>query len=109
MKALNVVAPMKRVQTRSHYAKWLTEELRLKIQRRNVMRLRAERTRDKADWKVFRDYRKVLSKQLRDARLADLKADMDVRDSMERWRNIKKHSNLDLHLMVFEIWKVRSI
>ena len=94
IKSLNVVAPMKRVQTRSHYAKWLTEELRLKIKRRNAMRMRAERTMDKADWKVFRDYRKVLSKQLREARQADLKADMDVKDSKERWRNIKRHSNL---------------
>ena len=58
------------------------------------MRLRAERTKDKANWKVFRDYRKVLSKQLRDARLEDLKADMDVKDSEESWRNIKKHSKL---------------
>ena len=58
------------------------------------MRLRAERTKDKANWKVFRDYRKVLSKQLRDARLEDLKADMDVKDSKESWRNIKKHSKL---------------
>ena len=94
VKALNVVAPMKRVRTRPHYAKWLTEELREKIKRRNAMRLKAERTMDRADWKVFKDYRKILLKQLREARMADLKADMDVKDSKERWRNIKVHSNL---------------
>ena len=93
-KALNVVAPLKRVQTREHYAKWLTPELSVKIQRRNAMRKRAERTGIKADWRVFKDYRKVLSKELRDARLADLKADMDTRDSKERWKHVKNHARL---------------
>ena len=94
VKTLNVVALVRRVQTRAYYAKWLTEDLKLKIKRRNAMRLKAERTGDRADWNVFKAYRKILSKQLREARQADLIADLDVKDSKERWRNVKKHSNM---------------
>ena len=94
VKTLNVVAPLRRVQTRSHYAKWLTDDLKLKIKCRNAMRLRAERTGEKADWNFYKSYKKTLSKQLREANQADLIADLDFKDSKERWHNVKKHSNM---------------
>ena len=31
VRTLNIVAPLKRITTRPHYAKWLTEELKIKI------------------------------------------------------------------------------
>ena len=94
IRALNIVAPMKRVKTREHYAKWLTPELLIKIKRRNAMRRRAEKSKDKKDWKIFKDYQKVLSKQLREARHEDLKADLSVRNSKDRWKAVRLHANI---------------
>ena len=94
IRALNIVAPVKRVVTRAHYAKWMTPELQIKIKRRNAMRVRAEKSKSKDDWKVFKNFQKVLSKQLREARHADLKADMDVRDSKTRWKAVQRHSGI---------------
>ena len=88
-RALNIVAPMRRVTTRPHYAKWLTPALQIKIKRRNAMRKRAETSRKREDWAVFKAYQKVLAKELWDARLTSFKCDMDKRDAKKRWKVVK--------------------
>ena len=93
-RALNIVAPMRRVTTRPHYAKWLTPALQIKIKRRNVMRKRAETLRKREDWSVFKAYQKVLAKELWDARLTSFKCDMDERDAKKRWKVVKQHAGL---------------
>ena len=95
VRTLNIVAPMKRITTRPHYAKWLTEELKIKIKRRNAMRLRAERSKKMEDWTVFKNFQKVLSKQLREARQASFVADMDVKCAKQRWKAVRKHTGIN--------------
>ena len=94
VRALNIVAPMRRVTTRDHYAKWVTPQLAVKIKRRNAMRKRAEVSKKIEDWNVFKAYQKVLAKELREARLEDFKADTNVRDAKKRWKAVRKHAGL---------------
>ena len=94
IRALNICAPVKRVKTREHYAAWLTPELMVKVKRRNAMRRRAEKSKLKEDWKIFKEFQKSLSKQLRAARQQFLKAELDVRNPKERWRAVQKHARI---------------
>ena len=94
IRALNVVAPVKRVKTREHYAAWLTPELLVKIKRRNAMRKRAEKSKLKEDWKIFKDFQKTLSKLLRSTRQEYLKGELSVKNSKERWRAVQKHARI---------------
>ena len=93
-RTLNVVAPLKRVTTRAHYAQWMTPELKLKVARRNLMRKRAEESKEHADWMVFKGYQKVLSKELREARMNSFKEAMDVKDAKQRWRVVKEQTGI---------------
>ena len=93
-RTLNVVAPIRRVITRAHYAQWMTPELKLKVSRRNAMRKKAEESKDKADWLVFKGYQKVLSKELREARQNSFKEAMDVKDSKQRWKVVKEQAGI---------------
>ena len=94
VRALNIVAPITRVRTQEHYAKWMTPELQEKILRRNAMRKKAETTRLKEDWMVHRNYQRNLSKELREARMADFKKDMDVKDPKQRWNAVKRNAGM---------------
>ena len=51
LRALNIVAPEKRIRPTEKYAKWMTPELLIKVKRRNAMRLKAEKSRNDADWR----------------------------------------------------------
>ena len=92
VRTLNIVAPIKRVTPREKYAKWLTPELQVKVKRRNAMRKKAEETKKMEDWNVFKGYQRVLAKELRAARQADFKADMDVKDAKQRWKVVRQHA-----------------
>ena len=95
LRTMNIVCPLRRVTTRAHYARWMTSELKLKVKRRNQMRKKAEDSMDKADWKVWKDYQKVLNKEMRDARLNFFKEEMDTKDSKKRWKVVKETAGID--------------
>ena len=95
VRALNIVAPLVRIQTREHYAKWLTPDLQARVKRRNLLRHKAENSKLSADWREFKVYQKALNKDMKVARDTSLKEDMDVKDSKLRWKRVKAWARMD--------------
>ena len=94
LRALNVVAPEKKVITSEKHAKWMTPEILVKIRERNALRRAAEESKVKEDWKLFKDCQKTLMKEMRTAKQEDFKTDMDVKNSKVRWARVKTHAKL---------------
>ena len=51
---LDVMAPVKVVQTRAHYATWLSESSKEKIKDRNEAQKKAAQTKLKRDWDEYK-------------------------------------------------------
>ena len=92
---LNIVAPEKRVETKEKYAKWMTPQILEKIRIRNGLRKKAEVSWEYDDWTDFKKYQKSLMKEMRAAKFADFKEDMDTKDSKLRWARVMSHAKLN--------------
>ena len=57
-RALDIVAPLKKIQTRINYAPWMTEEILSKLKLRDTARKKAIQTGDPEDWEDFKFLRK---------------------------------------------------
>ena len=56
---LDVLAPIKTIQTRTHYAPWLSKATEQKINEKNTAPKKAARTNLEIDWMEYKKKRKV--------------------------------------------------
>ena len=62
---LDIMAPVKSIQTRSRYAPWLSEATKKKIKNRNEAQKKASETNLKSDWDEYRKQRNVINNILK--------------------------------------------
>ena len=88
---LNIMAPIKNIQTRAKYAPWLSKETKEKIKARNKAQKIASESNLKEDWDEFKRKRNEITKILKSEKRAwqANKIKTFGSDTSSIWKNIK--------------------
>ena len=94
-RALDIVAPLKKIQTRINYAPWMTEEILSKLKLRDSARKKAIKTGDPEDWEDFKFLRKNARNLCNSQKAKYDKEYLSVEDSTQQWKRIKRYSGME--------------
>ena len=88
---LDVMAPVKVIQTRANYAPWLSESTKKKIKDRNEAQKKASQTKLKSDWDEYKRQRNLINNILKDEKRSWQENKMSDfgSDTSSIWKNVK--------------------
>ena len=96
LRALNKVAPEKTVTTRENHAPWMTPELKKAARKRDKMRLKAVREKDKEKrkqlWLEFKTFQKEVNGRKVKAKNFWISKDLQEGSCKEKWAKIQRLS-----------------
>ena len=89
---LDVLAPIKTIQTRTHYDPWLSKATKKKINERNSAQKKAARTNLESDWKEYKKKRNKVNSILKTEKTTwqEKKVSEFGSDSSSIWKNLKR-------------------
>ena len=89
---IDVLAPIKTIQTRTHYAPWLSKATKKKINERNSAQKKAARTNLESDWKEYKKKRNKVNSILKTEKTTwqEKKVSEFGSDSSSIWKNLKR-------------------
>ena len=81
--ALDEMAPVKKIQTRTNYAPWMSKEAKVLKEKRVAAHKKAAESDDQEDWRVYRNMRNQVTAKLREdkQRWEGNKLDLQQNDS----------------------------
>ena len=85
-----MVAPKQQITTRSKHNPWLTKELRVKCDERDLMKKEAELYNTKEAIIRYKQFRNIVTNQLKKARFDWRREHLTVQDSKKMWDRVKK-------------------
>ena len=94
-RALDIVAPLIRFQSKPNHAKWMTEEIKGLIKIRDTARDLAVQTGETEDWNFFKELRKEVRNKCNKEEYRYNKEHLSCEDSSTQWKRIKKFTGLD--------------
>ena len=88
---LDEMAPVKVVQVRTHYAPWVSKEMKQKIKTRNDAQKKAAETQSEEDWQTYRKLRNYITNNLKNEKKnwQEQKIKTFGGDTSSIWKNIK--------------------
>ena len=96
LRALNKVAPEKMVTTRENHAPWMTSDLKKAARKRDKMRHKAVKEKDKEKrkqlWAEFKAFQKQVNSQKIEAKNSYICKDLQEGSCKEKWAKIQKLS-----------------
>ena len=90
-KILDIMAPVKKFQTRTRYAPWMSKEAKLLKEKRQEEHKKASETDHPEDWRHFRGLRNQTTAKLREdkKRWEEEKLDLEQNNSAGVWKAVK--------------------
>ena len=88
---LDKMAPIKKIQTRTKYAPWLSKETKLLKDKREAAQEQAAQTDNQEDWRVFRGLRNQVTAKSREdkQKWEGKKLDLEENNSSGVWKTVK--------------------
>ena len=88
---LDKMAPVKNIQTRTHYAPWMSKDTKLLKEKREAAHKKAAGTDDQEDWRTFRALRNQVTAKLREdkQKWETKKLDLQENESSGVWKTVK--------------------
>ena len=90
----DIVVPEKKFRTSEHYAPWVDSNLKKEMRKRDALRRKAEKSKDKAHNRAFKEKQKEVKDALREAEAAYLKNYLNFSDEKTGWRRLKEVSGM---------------
>ena len=87
---MDIVAPERRIRVKPNQARWLNGELEDRIGFRNDLKLKWQLTGDRAFELLHREEKTEVRQLIREAKMKEVKEDLEIRDSKKQWENIRK-------------------
>ena len=94
---MDIVAPMKIITLKKKKASWITDEILDQRRCRERLRAKARRTKMEADFKAWKDVRKIVSRLVKEGKKKHLHKGLNdqLRNSSSTWKGIKAHLGWD--------------
>ena len=89
---LDMLAPVKTLQTRTNYAPWLSGATKEKIKQRNEAQIKAARTKKQSDWEEYKKQRNRINNIVKSEKRIwqESKISHFGTDSRSIWKNLRK-------------------
>ena len=88
---LDIMAPVKIIQVRTHYAPWMSLETKERIKKRNRAQRKAAETQNSEDWEIYKKLRNSITSTLKQEKKEwqEKKLESFGNDSGSVWKNVK--------------------
>ena len=87
---MDTVAPERLVRIKPNSASWMTSHLEDLLDYRDKLKEKWIETANPEDEKVWRETKKDVRKQVREAKTAQVRADLEIKDLKKRWERVKR-------------------